>query len=54
LAERHVTSKPKTKEKDIEKNPNTFRGVNDGWPAVFSSLKSLLETGEAIAFSPSG
>jgi uncharacterized protein YndB with AHSA1/START domain len=38
---------------DIEKNPNTFRGVNNGWPAVLSSLKSLLETGEAIAFSPS-
>ena len=33
---------------DIEKNPNTFRGVNNGWPAVLSSLKSLLETGEAI------
>lgn len=38
---------------DIEKNPNTFRGVNNGWPAVLSSLKSLLETGEAIAMSPS-
>jgi uncharacterized protein YndB with AHSA1/START domain len=38
---------------DLEKDPNTFRGINNGWPAVFSSLKSLLETGEAIAFSPS-
>ena len=38
---------------DIEKDPNTFRGINNGWPAVISSLKSLLETGEAIAFSPS-
>jgi uncharacterized protein YndB with AHSA1/START domain len=36
---------------DVEKNPNTFRGINNGWPAVISSLKSLLETGEAIAFS---
>src|SRR4051812_6004827 len=36
---------------DIEKNPNTFKGVNNGWPAVVSSLKSLLETGEAIAFT---
>ena len=35
---------------DIEKNPSTFRGVNNGWPAVISSLKSLLETGEAINF----
>jgi len=33
---------------DIEKDPNTFRGINNGWPAVMSSLKSLLETGEAI------
>ena len=35
---------------DMEKDPDTFRGVNNGWPAVLSSLKSLLETGEAIAF----
>lgn len=38
---------------DIEKDPNTFRGINNGWPAVISSLKSLLETGEAMAFKPS-
>lgn len=36
---------------DIEQNPNTFRGINNGWPAVISSLKSLLETGEAIGYS---
>jgi uncharacterized protein YndB with AHSA1/START domain len=30
---------------DIEKDPNTFKGINNGWPAVLSSLKSLLETG---------
>ena len=35
---------------DIEKDPNTLRGINNGWPAVLSSLKSLLETGEPIAF----
>lgn len=35
---------------DLEKNPNTFRGINNGWPAVISSLKSLLETGEAISY----
>ncbi len=37
---------------DIEKDPSSFRGVNNGWPAVISSLKSLLETGEAISFTP--
>jgi uncharacterized protein YndB with AHSA1/START domain len=37
---------------DMEKDPNTFRGINNGWPAVLSSLKSLLETGEAIPFHP--
>ena len=36
---------------DIEKDPNTFQGINNGWPAVMSSLKSLLETGEPIEFS---
>src|SRR5258708_1250857 len=33
---------------DTEKDPNTFRGINNGWPAILSSLKSLLETGTAI------
>ncbi len=33
---------------DVVADPNTFQGVNNGWPAVISSLKSLLETGEAI------
>ena len=36
---------------DIEKDPNTFRGINNGWPAVMSCLKSLLETGEPLTFS---
>jgi uncharacterized protein YndB with AHSA1/START domain len=36
---------------DIEKDPTTFRGINNGWQAVISSLKSLLETGEPIAFT---
>jgi len=35
---------------DQEKDPNTFRGINNGWPAVISSLKSLLETGQEIDF----
>jgi len=38
---------------DIEQDPNTFRGINNGWPAVLSSLKSLLETGEPMTFSVS-
>jgi uncharacterized protein YndB with AHSA1/START domain len=37
---------------DLEKDPNQFRGINNGWPGILSSLKSLLETGEAITFSP--
>jgi len=37
---------------DIVADPSTFKGVNNGWPAVMSSLKSLLETGAAIAFAP--
>ena len=35
---------------DLEGDPNKFKGINNGWPAVISSLKSLLETGEAMRF----
>ena len=35
---------------DLERDPNTFRGVNNGWPAIMSSLKSLLETGKEISY----
>lgn len=38
---------------DLEKNPNTFHGVNNGWPAILSSLKSLLETGKPITYDMS-
>jgi hypothetical protein len=37
---------------DVEASPNTFKGINNGWPAVISSLKSLLETGQAINLTP--
>ncbi len=36
---------------DLESDPDAYRGINNGWPAVLSSLKSLLETGAAIQFS---
>jgi uncharacterized protein YndB with AHSA1/START domain len=36
---------------DLERNPNTFQGINNGWPAVLSSLKSLLEIGSPINFA---
>jgi len=35
-------------DEDTGKDPNTLRGINNGWPAILSSLKSLLETGQAI------
>ena len=38
-------------DQDIVTDPNSFGGVNNGWPMVISSLKSLLETGEAISFA---
>ncbi|MFI5345669.1 MAG: SRPBCC family protein [Elusimicrobiota bacterium] len=34
---------------DVVTDPDTLRGINNGWPAVISSLKSLLETGTAIS-----
>jgi uncharacterized protein YndB with AHSA1/START domain len=39
---------------DTEKDPNTLRGINNGWPAILSSLKSLLETGQAIPLDACG
>jgi uncharacterized protein YndB with AHSA1/START domain len=33
---------------DTDRDPKGLRGINNGWPAVLSSLKSLLETGQAI------
>ena len=35
---------------DLEKQTNTLRGINNGWPAILSSLKSLLETGQPLSF----
>jgi uncharacterized protein YndB with AHSA1/START domain len=39
---------------DLGKDPNTMRGINNGWPAILSSLKSLLETGQAIPLEACG
>jgi len=39
---------------DVEKDPSTFKGINNGWPAVISSLKSLLENGVALDFGMTG
>jgi len=36
---------------DVDMDPTSFKGINNGWPMVISSLKSLLETGEAISFT---
>ncbi|SPE33029.1 hypothetical protein SBBP1_640049 [Burkholderiales bacterium] len=39
---------------DMETDPNPFRGINNGGPAVLSSLKSLLETADPISFCAPG
>ena len=33
---------------DLEADPNTLRGLNNGWPAILSNLKSFLETGKSF------
>ncbi len=33
---------------DLENDPNTYRGLNNGWPAILSNLKSVLETGRPL------
>jgi uncharacterized protein YndB with AHSA1/START domain len=36
-------------EKDFRKDEGKFEGFNNGWPAILSNLKSLLETGSLLA-----
>jgi hypothetical protein len=31
---------------DLEKDPNTWKGVNNGWPAVLSSLIALRDVAD--------
>lgn len=33
---------------DYSDDTNTFAGLNNGWPAILSNLKSLLETGRTL------
>ena len=33
---------------DIVEREDTFEGFNNGWPAILSNLKSLLETGDTL------
>lgn len=33
---------------DINDRDDTFEGFNNGWPAILSNLKTLLETGETL------
>ncbi|USK34939.1 SRPBCC family protein [Bacillus sp. F19] len=33
---------------DIVEKEDTFEGLNNGWPAILSNLKSLLETGNTL------
>lgn len=35
-------------ETDFVNDDNTFEGLNNGWPAILSNLKSLLETGRTL------
>jgi uncharacterized protein YndB with AHSA1/START domain len=35
----------------FERGSNVLQGISDGWPAVLSSLKTLLETGTALRTS---
>jgi uncharacterized protein YndB with AHSA1/START domain len=37
---------------DLDPRKDTFHGLNNGWPAILSSLKSLMETGRALALEP--
>lgn len=36
---------------EFEQGSKLLQGISTGWPAILSSLKSLLETGESLGFS---
>ena len=36
-------------ENDLVEEENSFAGLNNGWPAILSNLKSLLETGKVMS-----
>jgi uncharacterized protein YndB with AHSA1/START domain len=36
---------------DVERSPETLRGVNNGWPAILAGLKTLLETNAPLDMS---
>lgn len=36
---------------DLAADPDRWQGVNNGWSAIMSSLKSLLETGKEIQYA---
>ena len=40
--------------RDLALSPGTSTSVGEGWPWILDSLKSLLETGEALAGAPPG
>ena len=33
---------------DFEPGSTVLRGISEEWPAILASLKTLLETGEAV------
>ena len=37
---------------DLERDPQMFESISNGWPKVLSNLKTLLETGRALPHSP--
>lgn len=37
------------KEDDFFERDDTFMGLNNGWPAIMSNLKSFMETGETLS-----
>jgi len=37
---------------DFEPGSTLLSGISKGWPAILASLKTLLETGTALAIPP--
>jgi hypothetical protein len=36
---------------ELVEGGETMKGISQGWPAILSSLKSLIETGQPLAMT---
>jgi uncharacterized protein YndB with AHSA1/START domain len=50
LAQQETSVRLTLTHEGFQPDNHSFEGISEGWPAILSSLKSLVETGKAIDF----